>query len=203
MNIIKPFLLIIMVLIMIPVDGFFGDYRYETCADKDVGFTNNEDQNWDSFPISSYRDYYHICKIGYVEGYVSIGWGINVPQGLTFSVSVLNNENVNKFINGEAYGHSNIDLAELALDMDTSPSDGSGSTRILKSTDAELIGDNYYLVINLQYRNDYISDEVREKSRAERFSLWYGDVTTENNEQIKRFFYSVDVDYKEGDLESQ
>tara|TARA_B100001094_G_C18065405_1_gene737209 strand:+ start:312 stop:923 length:612 start_codon:yes stop_codon:yes gene_type:complete len=203
MKIIKPFLLFLLVLIIIPVDGLFGDYRYETCTDKDDAFSNSGDETWNSFPISSYREYYHICKIGYVEGYVSIGWGINAPQGLTFSVSVLNNENMNKFTNGQAYGHSNADLAELALDMDIVPSDGSGSTRILKYTDAELIGDNYYLVINLQYRNDYVPDEVTEKSRTERFSLWYGDVTTENSDLFTRFFYSVDVDYKEGEQESQ
>ena len=177
------FSVILLVILIFPVDGPLGDNRYETCADLDS-------DNYDSIPLSSYKNYYKICKIGYIEGKVSIGWQIEGTDTDFISISILNNANVNKFIGGEAYGHSNTDLASLTFEMGQM----SSGTRA-EYTEVDLIGDNYYLVINLGYRNAYDSQEVTEKSRTELFGLWYGDRSTENDNQIQRLYYSVDLDY--------
>ena len=177
------FSVILLVILIFPVDGPLGDNRYETCADLDS-------DNYDSIPLSSYKNYYKICKIGYIEGKVSIGWQIEGIDIDFISISILNNANVNNFIGGEAYGHSNTDLASLTFEMGQM----SSGTRA-KYTEVDLIGDNYYLVINLGYRNSYDSQEVTEKSRTELFSLWYGDRSTENDNQIQRLYYGVDLDY--------
>ena len=189
------FSVILLVILIFPVDGPLGDNRYETCADLDssADFPSDyhlDSDNYDSIPLSSYKNYYKICKIGYIEGQVSIGWQIEVIDTDFISISILNNANVNKFIGGEAYGHSNTDLASLTFEMGEISSDTHA-----RYTEVELIGDNYYLVINLGYRSAYDSQEVTEKSRTELFGLWYGDRSTENDNQIQRLYYGVDLDY--------
>ena len=102
MNLPKSIILLCVVLLIIPIDGFFGDFRYETCEDYDASNSNH-------VVIEMYEEYYFVCKIGYIEGKVSLGWKVHNPYGVNMTISILNTENLNKCSSGNAYGFSNAD----------------------------------------------------------------------------------------------
>ena len=143
MNRLSGIFLIMFIIIVYPVNGFIGDYRYDTCQDYDTSNVNYID-------VLALKDNYYICKIGFVEGKVTIGWyidGSRVGYDLNYtSVSILNNENLNNFISGNSYGFSNSEIASLNRIFTPNELRGTYEMNVIQT---ELIGDNYYLVINL------------------------------------------------------
>ena len=174
MNLPKSLILLFVVLLIIPFDGFFGDFRYETCEDYDASNSNH-------VVIEMYEEYYFVCKIGYIEGKVSLGWKIHNSYDINMTISILNTENLNNFISGEPYGFSNVELAKLKI-----------------NTDVDLIGDIYYLVINLGYRHTFGNEDVEQKSRLTAHSDWFSNKIMWRVEPDKKYFTcSIDLDYIE------
>ena len=183
MNLPKSLILLFVVLLIIPFDGFFGDFRYETCEDYDASNSNH-------VVIEMYEEYYFVCKIGYIEGKVSLGWKIHNPYEINMTVSILNTENLHNFISGEPYGFSNSELAKLHVNWEDRNED---SLKI--NTDVNLIGDIYYLVINLGYRTTFGNEDVEQKSRLTAHSDWFSNTILEADK--KYITCSIDLDYIE------
>ena len=183
MNLPKFIILLAVVLLIIPIDGFFGDFRYETCEDYDASNSNH-------VVIEMYEEYYFVCKIGYIEGKVSLGWKAHNPYGVNMTISILNTENLNNFISGNAYGFSNADLAKLHVNWE-----GLNTESLKINTDVNLIGDIYYLVINLGYRNTFGNEDVEQKSRLAAHSDWFSNKILEADK--KYITCSIDLDYIE------
>ena len=191
MNRVGGIFLIIVIIIVFPVNGFIGDYRYDSCVDYDT-------TNVKSIDVLPLEGYYYVCKIGYIEGRVIIGWyidGSGMGDGVnSTSVSILNNENLNNFISGKSYGFSNSDLS--SLNRVYTPNEFRGIEESNK-IETDLIGDNYYLVINLGYRNSFesIEEEINQKPRFDRLGAVGRSITlTDIDQKIK---CSVILDYTE------
>ena len=85
MNRLRGIFLIIIILIVYPVNGFMGDHRYDTCQDYDTSNVNYVD-------VLALEGNYYVCKIGFVEGKVTIGWyidGSNVGDGVNYTLSLI------------------------------------------------------------------------------------------------------------------
>ena len=191
MNRVSGIFLIIIIIIVYPVNGFFGDYRYDSCQDYDTSNVNYVD-------ILALEGNYYVCKIGFVEGKVTIGWyidGSRVGNDVNYtSVSILNNENLNNFISGNSYGFSNSKIASLNRAFTPNELRGTYESNVIET---ELIGDNYYLVINLGYRNSFgnVEDEINQKPRLERLGDFRGSIYLPDFEQ--RIECSIILDYTE------
>ena len=191
MNRLSGIFLIIIILIVYPVNGFMGDHRYDTCQDYDTSNVNYVD-------VLALEGNYYVCKIGFVEGKVTIGWyidGSNVGDGVNYtSVSILNNENLNNFISGNSYGFSNSEIA--SLNRVFAPNELRG-TYEPNTIETELIGDNYYLVINLGYRNSFgnYDEDINQKPRLERLENFGGSIYFPYFDQ--RIECSIILDYTE------
>ena len=191
MNRVSGIFLIIIIIIVYPVNGFFGDYRYDSCQDYDTSNVNYVD-------VLALEGNYYVCKIGFVEGKVTIGWyidGSRVGNDVNYtSVSILNNENLNNFISGNSYGFSNSKIASLNRVFTPSELRGTYESNVIET---ELIGDNYYLVINLGYRNSFgnVEDEINQKPRLERLGDFRGSIYLPDFEQ--RIECSIILDYTE------
>ena len=191
MNRLHGIFLIIIILIVYPVNGFMGDHRYDTCQDYDTSNVNYVD-------VLALEGNYYVCKIGFVEGKVTIGWyidGSNVGDDVNYtSVSILNNENLNNFISGNSYGFSNSEIA--SLNRVFAPNELRG-TYEPNTIETEVIGDNYYLVINLGYRNSFgnYDEEINQKPRLERLDSFLGSLYFPYFEQ--RIECSIILDYTE------
>ena len=191
MNRLGGIFLIIIILIVYPVNGFMGDHRYDTCQDYDTSNVNYVD-------VLALDGSYYVCKIGFVEGKVTIGWyidGSRVGNDVNYTfVSILNNENLNNFITGDSYGFSNSEIA--SLNRVFAPNELRG-TYEPNTIETELIGDNYYLVINLGHRNSFgnVEDEINQKPRIERLGDFRGSIYLPDFEQ--RIECSIILDYTE------
>ena len=191
MNRVSGIFLIIIIIIVYPVNGFFGDYRYDSCQDYDTSNVNYVD-------VLALEGNYYVCKIGFVEGKVTIGWyidGSRVGNDVNYtSVSILNNENLNNFISGNSYGFSNSKIASLNRAFTPNELRGTYESSVIET---ELIGDNYYLVINLGYRNSFgnVEDEINQKPRLERLGDFRGSIYLPDFEQ--RIECSIILDYTE------
>tara|TARA_B100001094_G_scaffold125732_1_gene121825 strand:- start:690 stop:1265 length:576 start_codon:yes stop_codon:yes gene_type:complete len=189
MNRVSGIFLIIIIIIVYPVNGFIGDYRYDTCQDYDTSNVNYID-------VLAFEGNYYVCKIGFVEGKVTIGWyidGSGVGEDVNYtSVSILNNENLNNFISGNSYGFSNSDIASLNRVFTPNELRGTYEPNIVET---ELIGDNYYLVINLGYRNSFgnVEEEINQKPRFERLENFWGSKYLPDFDQ--RIECSIILDY--------
>jgi len=161
------FFAIIVFILAYPVDGIFGKNRYEVCIDYDTGSSGNN-----IYEITN-QHFYFICSIGYVEGNVKISWIVEHYHGeddyalRAPSVTILNKVNLDHFINGEPYGHSNPDLASLELELGENPSASP------EYTETTLLGDYYFLVINLGYRETFDEEKITERSLIEKFISGY------------------------------
>ena len=191
MNRVSGIFLIIIIIIVYPVNGFFGDYRYDSCQDYDTSNVNYVD-------VLALEGNYYVCKIGFVEGKVTIGWyidGSRVGNDVNYtSVSILNNENLNNFISGNSYGFSNSKIASLNRAFTPNELRGTYESNVIET---ELIGDNYYLVINLGYRNSFgnVENEIKQKPRLERLGDFRGSIYLPDFEQ--RIECSIILDYTE------
>ena len=191
MNRVSGIFLIIIFIIVYPVNGFIGDYRYDSCQDYDTSNVNYVD-------VLALEGNYYVCKIGFVEGKVTIGWyidGSRVGNDVNYtSVSILNNENLNNFISGNSYGFSNSKIASLNRAFTPNELRGTYESNVIET---ELIGDNYYLVINLGYRNSFgnVEDEINQKPRLERLGDFRGSIYLPDFEQ--RIECSIILDYTE------
>ena len=191
MNRVSGIFLIIIIIIVYPVNGFIGDYRYDSCQDYDTSNVNYVD-------VLALEGNYYVCKIGFVEGKVTIGWyidGSRVGNDVNYtSVSILNNENLNNFISGNSYGFSNSKIASLNRAFTPNELRGTYESNVIET---ELIGDNYYLVINLGYRNSFgnVEDEINQKPRLERLGDFRGSIYLPDFEQ--RIECSIILDYTE------
>jgi len=191
MNRVSGIFLIIIIIIVYPVNGFIGDYRYDSCQDYDTSNVNYVD-------VLALEGNYYVCKIGFVEGKVTIGWyidGSRVGNDVNYtSVSILNNENLNNFISGNSYGFSNSKIASLNRAFTPNELRGTYESNVIET---ELIGDNYYLVINLGYRNSFgnVEDEINQKPRLERLGDFRGSIYLPDFEQ--RIECSIILDYAE------
>tara|TARA_B100001559_G_scaffold252120_1_gene215807 strand:- start:243 stop:818 length:576 start_codon:yes stop_codon:yes gene_type:complete len=189
MNRASGIFLIIIIIIVYPVNGFIGDYRYDTCQDYNSSNVNYVD-------VLALEGNYYVCKIGFVEGKVTIGWyidGSRVGYDLNYtSVSILNNENLNNFISGKSYGFSNSEIASLNRIFTPNELRGTYEMNVIET---ELIGDNYYLVINFGYRNSFgnVEDEINQKPRLERLGDFRGSIYLPDFNQ--RIECSIKLDY--------
>ena len=188
MNNIKRIALLCLVILGIPMNGFLGDYRFETCFDDDAGGMN-------SFRISlDVNDrYYYACKIGYIDGEVNIGWKVTNTAGLPMTILILNNDNMKKFVSGDPYGFSNTALASLygSVEDDVISS-------ISQNAETNLVGDIYYLVINFGYRQTFDGESVNPDNRVDSFVDWVKNGMKELNEkdsEIDKMQCSIDLDY--------
>ena len=186
--------LFILILLLLPVDGFLGNHRYETCKDDDR-------EQWNEILWVAHKDHYYVCKIGYVNGNVNLGWTLDLHydshtniadvESSILSVTILNTANLNAFIKGESYGVSN---ARLASEVFTFREPGS-SFNTYSVEDVDLAGDNYYLVINFGHRNTFEREDVDAKpAHYDIFKGWRGDNTYISS--------TVDVDYDESNLQA-
>ena len=188
MNNIKRIALLFAVLLAIPINGFLGDYRSETCSDIDAGGMN-------SFRISlDVNDrYFYACKIGYIDGEVNIGWEVTNYAGLPMTILILNNDNMKKFVSGEPYGFSNAALASIYRNVGD-----DAISSISDNTEANLVGDTYYLIINFGYRQTFDSESVNPDNRVVSLATWFKNGVQDLNEkynEIDRMQCSIDVDY--------
>ncbi len=188
MNNIKRIALLCLVILGIPMNGFLGDYRFETCFDDDAGGMN-------SFRISlDVNDrYYYACKIGYIDGEVNIGWKVTNTAGLPMNILILNNDNMKKFVSGDPYGFSNTALASLygSVEDDVVSS-------ISQNAETNLVGDIYYLVINFGYRQTFDGESVNPDNRVDSLIGWAKNGMEELNEkdsEIDKMQCSIDLDY--------
>ena len=186
--------LFILILLLLPVDGFLGNHRYETCKDDDR-------EQWNEILWVAHKDHYYICKIGYINGNVNLGWSLDLHydsyekiaevENSILSVTLLNTANVNAFIKGESYGISNAKLASEVFTFRELES----SLNTYSVEDVDLSGDNYFLVINLGHRNTFEREDVDAKpAHYDIFKGWRGDNTYISS--------TVDVDYDESNLQA-
>tara|TARA_Y100001968_G_scaffold292752_1_gene298199 strand:- start:494 stop:1099 length:606 start_codon:yes stop_codon:yes gene_type:complete len=201
MKIITNIVILIAIILILPVDGIAGHHRYNTCVDFDSlidSAGNYQENNGNYMNLDLYEGYFYVCKIGYIEGEVTLGWDVKNSINANISIIVLNNNNLNNFISGNSYGHSNMDLAELYLDwgpiaqFNKANSDSSES----RHTTTELIGDNYYLVINFGYRTTFHKEEVNQNNIFDNLK-YYNSLTNERDLTFGSAYVtaSIDIDY--------
>ena len=172
MKIITNIVILIVITLIIPVDGIAGHHRYQTCKDYDSivnsGDTSRDDYgnyNYGNYMnLDLYEGYFFVCKIGYIEGEVTLGWEVKNSINANVSIIVLNNDNLNNFISGNSYGHSNMDLADLYLDWNSRASINEANPIENREITTNLGGDNYYLVINYGYRTTFQVEEVNQRN---------------------------------------
>ena len=191
--------LFILILLIIPEDGILGNHRYETCKDDDK-------QQWNRILWVAHKDHYYICKIGYIDGIVNLGWTLDLHydsytniedvENSILSVTLLNTANVNSFIKGDRYGVSNFKLASDVFTLwDIGSSFSSHNVE-----DVNLEGDNYYLVINFGHRSTFEKEDVESKpAYYDIFKGWLSNMRDEDNTYITS---TVDVDYTENDVQA-
>jgi hypothetical protein len=143
--------------------------------------------------LDLYEGYFYVCKIGYIEGEVTLGWEVKNSINANISIIVLNNDNLNNFISGNSYGHSNMDLAELYLDWRTVGLFNKANYDDIenKETTADLVGDNYYLVINYGYRTTFQEEEVKQNNIFDNLK-YYNSPTNTGSAYVTTI---VDLDY--------
>ena len=143
MKIITNIVVLIVIILILPVDGIAGNHRYNTCVD----FDSLGDSAGNYMDLDLYDGYFYVCKIGYIEGEVTLGWDVKNSINANISIIVLNNDNLNNFISGNSYGHSNMDLAELYLDWGSIAQFNRANSDFSENrhTTTDLVGDNYYL----------------------------------------------------------
>jgi len=185
-NILKTVSIITILILIIPVNGMFGNYRYESCTDSDVQGGPSYSTGLPIY-LEKYEDYFFICEIGFIEGKIWIGWEVANAQGIEMSISIMNMGNLRNFIEGDTYGYSNANLASLHK---TYNSNELNEYRVA-GTDATLIGDVYFLVINLGYRDSFESEEVEQRGLMENYDHWI----SRNSEPI--IYCNIDIDYIE------
>jgi len=181
MKIITNIVILIVIILILPVYGIAGHHRYHTCVDYDsIGDRAGNSGNYMNLDL--YEGYFYVCKIGYIEGEVTLGWEVKNSINANISIIVLNNDNLNNFISGNSYGHSNMDLAELYLDWSTVGLFNKANYDDIenKETTADLVGDNYYLVINFGYRTTFQEEEVNQNNIFDNLKYYNSPTNTES-----------------------
>ena len=203
MKIITNIVILIVIILILPVDGILGYHRHHTCDDYDSAVRNDgsgtSNDNYGNYmKLDLYEGYFYVCKIGYIEGEVTLGWDVKNSINANISIIVLNNNNLNNFISGNSYGHSNMDLAELYLDwgpiaqFNRANSDFSEN----RHTTTDLVGDNYYLVINFGYRTTFHEEKVNQNNIFDNLK-YYNSLTNERDLTFGSAYVtaSIDIDY--------
>jgi len=194
MKIITNIVVLIIIILILPVDGIAGHHRYHTCVDYDSIEFDQAGNNGNYMNLDLYEGYFYVCKIGYIEGEVTLGWEVKNSINANISIIVLNNDNLNNFISGNSYGHSNMDLAELYLDWSTIGlfNQANNDDTENKETTADLVGDNYYLVINLGYRTTFHKEEVNQKNIFDNLNYYNSQKKYDGSAYVTTI---VDIDY--------
>jgi len=204
MKIITNIAILIVIILILPVNGILGDHRYHTCVDYDLiidAAGNNYDNDGNYMNLDLYEDYFYVCKIGYIEGEVTLGWEVKNSINANISIIVLNNDNLNNFISGNSYGHSNMDLAELYLDWEPIAQFNQANSDFLENreTSTDLVGDNYYLVINFGYRTTFQEEEVNKNNIFDNLKHYNSPTDTPRealNGESAYVTMSIDLDYR-------
>ncbi len=204
MNTITNIAILIVIILILPVNGILGHHRYQTCEDYDsiVNSRSDSSDDYENYNYGNYMNldlyegYFFVCKIGYIEGEVTLGWEVKNSINANISIIVLNNDNLNNFISGNSYGHSNMDLADLYLDWNSRSSINEANPIENREITTNLGGDNYYLVINYGYRTTFQVEEVNQKNVFD--NLKYArylspDEDTSDDSAIVRA--TIDLDY--------
>ncbi len=204
MNTITNIAILIVIILILPVNGILGHHRYQTCEDYDsiVNSRSDSSDDYENYNYGNYMNldlyegYFFVCKIGYIEGEVTLGWEVKNLLNANISIIVLNNDNLNNFISGNSYGHSNMDLADLYLDWNSRASINEANPIENREITTNLGGDNYYLVINYGYRTTFQVEEVNQKNVFD--NLKYArylspDEDTSDDSAIVRA--TIDLDY--------
>lgn len=204
MNTITNIAILIVIILILPVNGILGHHRYQTCEDYDsiVNSRSDSSDDYENYNYGNYMNldlyegYFFVCKIGYIEGEVTLGWEVKNSINANISIIVLNNDNLNNFISGNSYGHSNMDLADLYLDWNSRASINEANPIENREITTNLGGDNYYLVINYGYRTTFQVEEVNQKNVFD--NLKYArylspDEDTSDDSAIVRA--TIDLDY--------
>lgn len=201
MKIITNAVILIAIILILPVDGVIGNHRYKTCADYDyiIDSAGNYQANSANYmDLDLYEGYFYVCKIGYIEGEVTLSWDVKNSINANISIIVLNNNNLNNFISGNSYGHSNVDLADLYLDWGPIAQFNEANNDYIENrqTTTDLVGDNYYLVINFGYRTTFQGEEVNQNNIFD--NLKYYNSPTYNPDVSSGSAYviaAIDLDY--------
>ncbi|MEC7713100.1 MAG: hypothetical protein VYE32_03730, partial [Candidatus Thermoplasmatota archaeon] len=190
---------LIAVILILPVEGIAGHHRYNTCVDFDSlidSAGNYQENNGNYMNLDLYEGYFYVCKIGYIEGEVTLGWDVKNSINANISIIVLNNNNLNNFISGNSYGHSNMDLADLYLDWNSRASINEANPIENREITTNLGGDNYYLVINYGYRTTFQVEEVNQKNVFDNLKyaryLSPGEDTSDDSAIVRA---TIDLDY--------
>ena len=194
MKIITNIVILIVIILILPVDGIAGNHRYNTCVD----FDSLGDSAGNYMDLDLYDGYFYVCKIGYIEGEVTLGWDVKNSINANISIIVINNDNLNNFISGNSYGHSNMDLAELYLDWGPIAQFNRANSDFSENryTTTDLVGDNYYLVINFGYRTTFHEEEVNQNNIFDNLK-YYNSLTNTRDLSFGSAYItaSIDLDY--------
>lgn len=204
MNTITNIAILIVIILILPVNGILGHHRYHTCEDYDsiVNSRSDSSDDYENYNYGNYMNldlyegYFFVCKIGYIEGEVTLGWEVKNSINANISIIVLNNDNLNNFISGNSYGHSNMDLADLYLDWNSRASINEANPIENREITTNLGGDNYYLVINYGYRTTFQVEEVNQKNVFDNLKyaryLSPGEDTSDDSAIVRA---TIDLDY--------
>jgi len=202
MKIITNIVILIVIILILPVDGIAGHHRYHTCVDYDliVDASGNHENDGNYMNLDLYDGHFYVCKIGYIEGEVTLGWEVKNSINANISIIVLNNDNLNNFVSGNSYGHSNMDLANLYLDWGPIAQFNQANSDFLENreTSTDLIGDNYYLVINFGYRTTFQEEEVNKNNIFNKLKYYNAPTKVPKEALYDGSAYvtmSIDVDY--------
>ncbi len=204
MNTITNIAILIVIILILPVNGILGHHRYHTCEDYDsiVNSRSDSSDDYENYNYGNYMNldlyegYFFVCKIGYIEGEVTLGWEVKNSINANISIIVLNNDNLNNFISGNSYGHSNMDLADLYLDWNSRSSINEANPIENREITTNLGGDNYYLVINYGYRTTFQVEDVNQKNVFDNLKharyLTPDEDTTDDSALVRT---TIDLDY--------
>ena len=205
MKIITNIVILIVIILILPIDGILGYHRHHTCDDYDSTVRNDgpgtSNDNYGNYmKLDLYEGYFYVCKIGYIEGTVTLGWEVKNSINANISIIILNNDNLNNFISGNNYGHSNMDLADLYLDWGSIAMFNEVNDDYLENrqTTTDLVGDNYYLVINFGYRTTFQEEEVNQKSIFDNLKYYNSPTNVPDEASYDGSAYvtaTIDLDY--------
>ena len=150
--IITAFIFLILVL---PSGGLMRDYNIDYCSNSGGQITSTavrSDIVDYYYPFYLNRDVgFFSCEIGYIEGYTSLSYAFAFPTSFEKDIFILDYSNYNKYLNGENFGVSNIDLIGVNDDFQTT---------YFSSKETTFLPGNYFFVINWNYRTNYTSEDV-------------------------------------------
>lgn len=204
------YMALIFLIVAIPEGGYLMDYQLDYCNDFDKTDAEGNSplfqilrDNTEIIGIN--EEEYYACEIGFINAKVNIQIILHsdddtcynrdagfAPMTCSIEIMILNRENYLNFVNGDSYGVTSTNLLEITTTW-------SGiDTGSFESVDAYLPYDMYYFVINWNYRTSSGPEEIERDFESAYVSLL---ARGGNTNPDFRFYYSLDIDYSEENLE--